>query len=39
MTIYAAEPASPTQQALTLLASWAATNDVQSANPSARART
>jgi hypothetical protein len=39
MTIYAAEPASPTEQALTLLASWAATIDLQSANPSARAQT
>jgi hypothetical protein len=27
MTIYAAEPGSPTQQALNLLASWAATHD------------
>ncbi|MEV0563666.1 helix-turn-helix transcriptional regulator [Dactylosporangium sp. NPDC050588] len=31
MTIYAAEPSSPTAQALTLLASWAATNESTSA--------
>ena len=32
VTIYAAEPGSPTEQALTLLASWAATNDPQLAD-------
>jgi transcriptional regulator with XRE-family HTH domain len=33
MTIYAAEPRSPTEQALALLASWAATHDPQPADP------
>jgi hypothetical protein len=33
MTIYAAEPGSPTEHALALLASWAATPDAPSAEP------
>jgi hypothetical protein len=37
MTIYAAEPGSPTEHALALLASWAATPDAPSAEPQARA--
>jgi hypothetical protein len=32
MTIYAAEPGSPTAEALTLLASWAATHELQHAD-------
>jgi transcriptional regulator with XRE-family HTH domain len=38
MTIYAAEPASPTEQALALLASWAATHDPQPADRQTQAR-
>jgi transcriptional regulator with XRE-family HTH domain len=37
MTIYAAEPGSPTEHALALLASWAATPAAPSAEPQARA--
>lgn len=37
MTIYAAEPGSPTEHALALLASWAATPDAPSAEPHTRA--
>ena len=38
MTIYAAEPASPTEQALALLASWAATHDPRPAGAQTQAR-
>jgi transcriptional regulator with XRE-family HTH domain len=38
MTIYAAEPASATEQALALLASWAATRDPQAADGQTEAR-
>jgi hypothetical protein len=37
MTIYAAEPGSPTEHALALLASWAATADAPSEEPHTRA--
>jgi MmyB-like transcription regulator ligand binding domain len=38
MTIYAAEPGSPTEQALALLASWAATHDPQPTDRQPKAR-
>ena len=37
MTIYAAEPSSPTEHALALLASWAATPNAPSTEPHAHA--